>query len=247
MEPEEYETIYRLEASHWWYVGMRDISLALLEGVLPRREGLSILDAGCGTGGMLLALARYGPVVGLDFSPHALAFCRRRRLSRALQGSVVELPFRDGAFDLVTCFDVLYHLGVADDAAVLTEFSRVLRPGGHLLLRLPAFELLRSAHDAMVHTRHRYTRGEVRAKVAAAGFQVRRLTYANTLLFPVAAAARILQRLLGRAEERVSDVRAASPLVNTLLRAPLALEARLLPKVPLPLGLSVVCLAQKPG
>ena len=246
MEPEEYASIYHLEQSHWWYTGMREISLALLDALLPRKQGLTILDAGCGTGGMMLALAQYGSVIGIDFSPLALKYCRERRLQRMAQASVTDLPFMEDAFDLVTCFDVLYHLGVADDTRALREYCRVLRRGGHLLLRLPAFEWLRAAHDATVHTRHRYTREEVRAKVTQAGFRALRLSYANTLLFPLAVASRLAQRLQGKAKERVSDVREASPLMNAALRAPLALEARLLPKLELPVGLSIVCLAEKP-
>lgn len=245
MEPEEYSSIYHLEQQHWWYLGMQDIALALLDAYLPRKEGLAILDAGCGTGGMLLTLARYGRAYGVDYAPQALRYCRERRLDRALQASVTHLPFANASFDLLTSFDVLYHLGVADDTEALREFFRVLRPGGYLLLRLPALEFLRSAHDAAVHTRHRYTRREVGSKVAKAGFRTVRLTYGNTLLFPVAAALRLAQRLTGRGQQRISDVREMPALTNALLRAPLALEARMLLNFDLPLGLSVLCLARK--
>ncbi|MSQ26593.1 MAG: class I SAM-dependent methyltransferase [Dehalococcoidia bacterium] len=256
MEAEEYQTIYDLELTHWWYTGMRDISLALLAPHLPRqgghggpplredRAGLSVLDAGCGAGGMLLSLGRLGRAAGIDFSPLALALSRRRGLKRIAQASVTSLPFRDGAFDLVTCFDVLYHLNVADDRDALWEFHRVLRPGGLLLLRLPAFEWLRSSHDAMVHTRHRYTAGELRSKLETAGFEIVRLTYANTLLFPVAAVSRLWQRLRGHAAAAESDVRPASPLVNGALLLLLQAEAAALRTIDLPVGVSVFCLAR---
>ena len=245
MDPEEYASIYRLEQTHWWYVGMRRIALTLLEAHLPGKHGLMVLDAGCGTGGMMLALERYGRVFGVDFSPLALRFCQQRGLDRAFQASVTALPFPSAAFDLVTSFDVLYHLGVSDDTEALREFSRVLRPGGLLLLRLPALEWLRSAHDHAVHTRHRYTAPEVKAKVAAAGFRVLRATYGNTLLFPIAAGARLAQRLMGRGQRAASDVQETAEMANRALSGVLALEARLLRRVDLPVGLSVICLAQK--
>ncbi len=257
MEAQEYQTIYDLELTHWWYTGMRDISLALLEPHLPsqgghggpplreRRNGLSVLDAGCGTGGMLLTLDRLGRAAGVDFSPLALALSRRRDLKRNAQASVTHLPFRGGAFDLVTSFDVLYHLNVADDLEAMREFHRVLAPGGLALLRLPAFEWLRSSHDTMVHTRHRYTASEVRGKMEAAGFDIVRLTYANTLLFPAAAGSRLWQRLRGQAAQAESDVRRASPLVNGALRLLLRAEAAALRTVDLPVGVSVFCLGRR--
>lgn len=247
MEAEEYATIYALEQTHWWYVGMLRNSLNLLERYLPARRPLDVLDAGCGTGGAMLQLQRYGRVAGFDFSPIALNFCRQRGLGRTAQGSVSDVPFASGQFDVVTSFEVLYHANVPDDVGSLREFARVLRPGGLLLLRLPAFEWLRSSHDAMVHTRHRYTKDEVGSKLAAAGLQPRRVTYANSLLFPSVVGVRLLQRVLGHGESKESDVKETSPLVNGTLLRVLGLEGALLNRLDLPLGLSVLAIAQKPA
>lgn len=246
VEAEEYATIYRLEQRHWWYVGMRDISLALLAPLLRRGETLRVLDAGCGTGGMLLTFDQMGAAAGIDYSPLALGFCRARGLRRTARASVTHLPFRTATFDLVTSFDVLYHLDVSDDGQALQEFARVLKPGGLLLLRLPAFEWLRSSHDAMVHTRHRYTAGEVRARVRKTGLDIVRLTYANTALLPVAAASRFAQRMRGQGEHPESDVQETTGVVNTVLRGVLAFEAALLRYFDFPAGVSVFCLARKP-
>jgi len=246
MEAEEYATIYALERRHWWYVGMRRNSLHLLERYLPRRRPLALLDAGCGTGGALLQLQHYGAVTGFDFSPLAVAFCRQRGLAAIVQASVTDVPFASGRFDAVTSFEVLYHADVPDDVGAIREFGRVLRPGGVLLLRLPAFEWLRSSHDAMVHTRHRYTREEVRRKLTAAGLEPLRVSYANTLLFPLVVGVRLLQRLLGRAEAKASDVQETSPLMNRALLAVLAVEGALLSCTDLPIGLSVLAIARKP-
>lgn len=246
MEAEEYATIYALEQRHWWYVGMLRNSLRLLRQQLAASGPLRVLDAGCGTGGALLALSALGTAAGFDYSPIALGFCRRRGLATVARGTVTHVPFRSGAFDAVTCFEVLYHAAVPDDLEALREFARVLKPGGVLLLRLPAFEWLRSSHDAMVHTRHRYTAGEVRAKLAAAGLEPLRVTYANALLFPLVAAVRLVQRLLGRGHAKASDVQETSPLVNAVLLRVLALEGALLARTDMPLGLTVLALARKP-
>jgi SAM-dependent methyltransferase len=246
MDPEEYASIYALEETHWWYVGMRCMVTTLLDKYLPEAPGLDVLDAGCGTGGMMLALSRYGCVTGIDAAGLAIGYCRQRGLSRAFLASVVDLPFYDSSFDLVTSFEVLYHIDVADDVQALAEFCRVLRPGGTLYLRLPAFDWLYSDHDKIVHTRHRYTAGEVRKKVAQAGFRVLRLSYANALLFPLAVATRFLQRLSRRGKPPASDVQATSPLMNRALLSILTLESRFLRVVDMPAGLSVLCIAQKP-
>ncbi|HEX2514418.1 MAG TPA: class I SAM-dependent methyltransferase, partial [Chloroflexota bacterium] len=121
------------------------------------------------------------PAWGVDLSPLATAYCRRRGLTRVSRASVLELPFAEGTFDLGTSFDVIYHLGVADDVAALREMRRVLRPGGALFVRVPALEALQSHHDVAVHTRQRYTARELRRKAGAAGLRVERASYANSV------------------------------------------------------------------
>lgn len=246
MRPDEYAAMYQVEDHHWWHTGMRRILDALLRPRLNGRAGrLDILDAGCGTGGNSQHLQRYGRVTGLDAVDAALDFARRRPGLTLVRGSVDRLPFRDGAFDLVLSNDVLCHLFVQDDVRAVREFARVLRPGGVLYLQLPAFDRLRSHHDAAVFTRHRYTAGEVRRMLQAAGLRVRRVTYANALLFPAAAAWRILHKAAARGGER-SDVRPVPGPLNAGLRAALSGEAALLSRWDLPFGLSVIGLAQKP-
>jgi SAM-dependent methyltransferase len=247
MNAAEYAAMNRVEDTLWWYTGMRRIGAALLEGRL--RPGLRILDAGCGTGGNLRWLTHYGTAYGVDLAPQAMRFCRRRGLSTVAQGSVLALPYPDRTFDLVTSFDVIYHLDVADDVAALRELARVLRPGGAALVRVPALEQLRSEHDAAVHTRQRYSLVELRRKAAAAGLRVTRATYANTLLFPVAATTRIAARLFRRAEaedEHRSDVHEVSPLLNRAFGAALDVEAALLARWDLPVGLSALVVAERP-
>jgi SAM-dependent methyltransferase len=249
MRPEEYEAMYTVEDGHWWYVGMRRIADALLADRFNGRRGaLQVLDAGCGTGGNSAHLRRYGAVTGIDFSQHALAYARERPGIRLARASVESLPFADESFDLVLSNDVLCHLAVASDAAAVREFRRVLRPGGVLFLQLPAYEWLRSHHDAAVHTEHRYTAAETRSLVTAGGLRVRRVTYANSLLFPAATLWRALHRVLpGAREDERSDVRPVAGPVNAGMRLLLSLEAPILGRRNLPFGLSVIAVGQKPA
>jgi SAM-dependent methyltransferase len=237
----EYERMFAAEERQWWYVGMRAISDALLRRA-PRVAGGRLLDAGCGTGNNLQHFAGAWRPVGVDLSKDALAFCRGRGVVVA-GASLLQLPFRDGAFDCVTSFDVLYHRWVTDDGAAVAELARVLRPGGLLLVRVPALKLLWGAHDEAVHSRHRYTRREVERLLAGTGLQVLRSSYANFFLFPLLATRRTLDRLTGR---HGSDVQFLPPALEWAFAALLSLEARLVPYVSLPVGASVFALARKP-
>jgi len=240
MNVEEYERMFRAEESHWWYAGMRAISASLL-GLTPAEPGSRLLDAGCGTGNNLLHFSAGGPAVGVDVSADAVAFCRTRGVTVA-RGDVLALPFRDGCFHIVTSFDVLYHRWVTDDGAAVREFARVLRPGGVLLLRVPALGLLWGAHDEAVQARHRYTRGEVEALLRGAGLGIVRATYANFFLLPLVALRRTLDRITSRDGSDLQDLPA--PL-DGIFRGLLSLEARLVRRVSLPVGSSVVAVARK--
>ena len=247
MNVAEYQRMFEAEERQWWYAGMRALSLALLADPLSRaaRQGgaLRILDAGCGTGNNLVHLARHGRAVGVDLSEEALRFCRTRGVAAA-RGGLMALPFADSAFDCVTSFDVIYHRWVLDDAAAVREMARVLRPGGLLLVRVPALRALWGAHDEAVHSRHRYTRGEVRRLLQGAGLEVLRATYANTLLLPLVAARRGLDRLTGR---EGSDVGFLPAPLEWAFRGALGAEALWLRRFSLPLGTSVFALGRKPG
>lgn len=244
MEKEQYEILYRLEETHWWYLGMRRMVDSLLQRYVDCSQPLRILDAGCGTGGMVKHLQQFGSVVGLDLSDEALGLCQHRHLPQLTQASVEQLPFADESFDLLTSFDVLYHRAVVNDWLALGEFYRVLRPGGLLLLRVPAYDWLRGAHDVAVHTRHRYSHRELVRKLHAAGFQLQKLTHANALLFPVAAAKRLVE---GTEHSWHMDLELPAAPINRMLLGVLSLEATLLPRVSFPWGLSLVAVASKPA
>jgi SAM-dependent methyltransferase len=242
---EEYARMYEAEERQWWYAGMRALSFALLRGHWPPPSAGGarprILDAGCGTGNNLRHLGQWGRPVGVDLSGEALRFCRERGVCAA-GGSLMALPFAAETFDCVTSFDVIYHRWVTDDGAAVREMARVLKPRGLLLVRVPALRALWGAHDEAVHSRHRYTRGELRALLEGQGLSLLRLTYGNGVLFPLVAARRTLDRLTGR---EGSDVGFLPAPLEWAFRTVLRGEAALVRRVSLPLGTSLFALARK--
>jgi SAM-dependent methyltransferase len=237
--------MFRQEDRHWWYVGMRRVVERLLDRFFhPASRSPVLLDAGCGSGGTTVWLGRWGRVSGVDVSPEALELAQRRGIKRLACASVEKLPFLSNSIDLVTSFDVIYHLRVGDDAGALAEFCRVLRPGGLAVVRVPAHDSLRSAHDEAVHTRHRYRREELNAKLRAAGFVVEHASYANSLLFPLARAKRLVERLkpLGSA-----DLWRPPEPINALFTGLLSIEAVLIAHFGVPWGVSVVAVGRKPA
>jgi SAM-dependent methyltransferase len=245
MEREQYAIMARREERHWWYVGMRRVALAVLDRMLDGQRNLRILDAGCGTGGTTLELSRYGQVVGVDLAWEALEPAGARGLSRLARASIERLPFHAASFDAVTSFEVVYHLGVSSDTRALEEIRRVLKPDGLLLLRVPAHDWLRGEHDRLVHTRHRYSRGEVRRKLEGTGFNIQQLSWANTLLFPPAVAKRLLERLSAASADGEPDLWQPPRVINALFESAVAVEALATARgLPLPFGLSVLAVAR---
>jgi len=235
--------MYRAEQSHWWYQGMAAITKSVLELFYAPGSGLEILDAGCGTGAGLLLLSQYGSVFGLDISPHALGYCSARGCTQVAGASVMALPFRDEAFDLVTSFDILYFEGIHDERA-LNETSRVLRPGGRVFIRVPAFDWLRGTHDVRVSTAHRYTSKEMSHKLMKAGFEIEFMSYVNMILFPLAMLKRFTEKWRF-APQQDSDIAVNVGPCSALLRGCLVLESRLIRFWRFPFGLSVVAVAKK--
>lgn len=228
-----------LEERHWWFVARRKIVLSLLDGHL-RGGGLQILDAGCGGGATLESLRRYGHPRGMEPSEEAVAY-NRQKGREVVRGYIEEMPFADGAFDLALALDVIEH--VPDDLAALAELNRVLKPGGFLLVTVPALGLLWGPHDVANGHHRRYTLGGLRGRVGASGFEVVRATYLNTLLFPAILAARLLGRLRGKGA--ASDIGEVPRPLNAALEAVFSLEVPLLRRGSLPVGVSALCLARK--
>ena len=238
--------MFLLEDTLWWYQGQRRIAASLLERYLPRQAHNRILDCGAGTGGALSLLGCWGEVTCLEYSEYGVDLHRRRQDKRLVHSSAAAMPFRDASFDLVTVFDVLYSLDTADETLALSEVARVLAPGGRLLWREPAFQFLYGPHDRVTHGKRRYTKSDLAERLGRAGLHPLRLSYANTLLFPVATLKRLLARRGPESNDEQSDVRQVREPLNTVLAMVLSLEAPLVSRFGLPVGLSVLTMAAKP-
>jgi SAM-dependent methyltransferase len=242
VNPAEYEKMFRVEDTHWWFAGKRRLVRVLLD-LLPAQPGRAILDVGCGTGGMSVLLKEYGRVNGVDASELAIGFSARRRIATLERAALPWLPFAPAVFDLVTAFDVLYHRHIADDEVALAEIARVLKPGGRLIITDSALGALRSAHDVALQAARRYSTAEMSAKLRRAGFSVQRMSYANFLIFPAAAAWRLLRR--GVRGDEGSDVASMPPWLNALMGVVYRAEAGLFRRTDLPIGTSIIALAHK--
>jgi SAM-dependent methyltransferase len=232
----------RIEDDHWWFVGKR----LLLDAILRRCPAYDrLLDLGCGTGGVLRDQMARSHCVGIDRSQLALRVCQSRGFTSLARADLTRLPFQSQSFDVVVLLDVLEHLD--DDVGFLRAASRICTPGGRMVISVPAFQWLWSQHDETFEHRRRYTAQRLEEVVRAAGMLPERTTYTNSLVFPVAAVWRPASyRLgLGRLAPR-TDFWDLGEWPNRCLVALYRLEAWLLERVDLPVGVSVVCVA-RPG
>lgn len=243
MRIDEYGRIYALEDSHWWYLGQRRIFTELLNGYY-HKEKWRILDAGCGTGGSLKMLERWGKVKGCDSSPEAIKFCDLRGNSHVVMASVLDLPYNENHFDLVTSFDVIYCLKKEDRIRAMNEFYRVLKPGGLLALNVPAYGWLFSQHDRVIGTEHRFTRADLSRLIKSSGFKVEKISYWNAILFPPAVGVRLVKKWLIGLKPR-SDLKKTPKIFNRFLTGVLFLEADMLKRMDFPFGLSILAIAKK--
>src|SRR5437764_2480599 len=208
---------------------------------LPDWRKKNVLDVGCGTGAILKQLGNPEKNVGIDLAPEAISFCRERGLNNVRQGDICALPFADASFDAVICSSVLYHQWVRDVEGAAREMHRVLRPSGVLLINVPAFPFLHSAHDEAVMTARRFRKPEVRELLQKQNFKIRRLTYWTTFLFPLAVAARTLG---GSKMGRDFETEGTSFTQRALARI-MALELHLLRNTSLPFGVALLAMARK--
>lgn len=248
MHASEYRVMRQCEDRHWWYVGLHELVTRTLRTHRCGQSG-RILDAGCGTGGWLASCRDVFPAsIGLEYSPCAFQELESRGLGNLVRGDIRRIPFADRHFDGVTSCDVLCSL-VGDDVETgFDELVRVVRPGGVLLLNLPAFRWLYSGHDAHVGNTIRFTRNEVTAGLRRRGMRIEYAGYRMSFLFPIAVTLRLFRRLIRQPENATaSDVRMPHPLVNGTLVNILRFENALIRRGwRMPFGLSVFVLAIKP-
>lgn len=238
------EATARAERDHFWFHGFRRFITPLLDAAAAGRSSLRILDCGCGTGNNLRLLKRYGRAFGIDITFSGLAYARHAGERLVARASALTLPFSDDRFDLVTSFDVIYAFDDERAAVALAEMHRVLVPGGHLVLNVAALPMLSGNHSLLGGEVQRYTRAGLRTHLERAGFVVRRLTYTNLSILPMVAGVRFAQRLRGHHESNVEMTVPPAP-INLALAGLLAVESAALRVVDMPLGSSLLTMAEK--
>ncbi len=246
MLDQEYDVMRHVEDDYWWYILLRELVVDTLSRGLGGRPGATVLDAGCGTGGTLQELQRHHPdwsLRGFDISPLALAHTRRRGFERVVEGSVDAIPFPDHSQDALISLDVICCRGL-DPEKALGEFARVLRPGGLLVLNLPAFSVLRGQHDVAVGSERRFTPSAVRHLCCRHGFTVQRLHGWNAWMVPIFLIWRpISRRLISAPEQARSDLAPLAPQLNALLLAIGRLDARFCRWLSVGIGTSLLTVA----
>lgn len=238
-----YDRMAAHDSTHWWYRARRDI----LHDYVSRYAGLPrnarILEIGCGTGHNLPMLARFGEVDAIEIDPAARQIASERLGKPVGEAPLPELPgVERGAYDMVAVLDVVEHIG--DDVAALRAMSACLKPGGRILIAVPAHQWMWSAHDVVNHHHRRYSKRTLRRAIEQAGLRAERMRWFNSLLFPLAAAARIAGRITGRDD---SDDSPPPGPVNKLFERIFRLERHLVGRVPMTPGVSIVTLAAPAG
>ena len=243
MDPVAYDSVHELEESHWFFVARRRILSRLFDELMDGSHRPRILDVGCGTGGTMGLLEQYGDVTGVDISPRAVEYCRGQGRSRLCLADGAELPFAESSFDLVTALDLLEHL--EHEPVGLREMWRVLKEDGLLVVVVPAYMFLWSDFDRFAGHYRRYTKEDLQRRVEEAAFEVVKLSYFNTLLFPVVWVVRAAKNLMGARKPAGSDLDLSARGLNGLLAQIFSLESGLIARGSLPFGVSLLCVATK--
>ncbi len=238
-----YDRMAEHDSTHWWYTARRDVlhDYIAREAALPKDA--RILEIGCGTGHNLAMLGQFGTVDAIEIDPAA-----REIASKRLGKPVGDAPLpaltgiERGAYDMIAVLDVVEH--IEDDVAALKAMKACLKPGGKILIAVPAHQWMWSAHDVVNHHHRRYSKASLKAAIDAAGLTPKKLGYFNSLLFPIAAAARVAGRMTGRDDS--DDSPPAKPL-NTLFEAIFRLERHMVGRVPMTPGVSILTLAVPKG
>jgi SAM-dependent methyltransferase len=242
------------EDKHWWFSGRTLSLLNIIDREVEPDGRNRVLDIGCGAGNMFHHLARYGSVVGVDNNPKPLVVARERGYD-VREAPAEDLPFDDDYFELIALLDTVEHCN--DDMPVFQECYRVCAPGGHLVITVPAFMWMWTYNDDLNAHKIRYTTKDLGEKLRQTGFEIPRVTYNNFFVFPLAA----LRVLMSRGNEEPPDLGSphfdddsyqvemepAPPLVNTILSGVTWTESQLLRWFNLPVGNSIICIAQKPA
>ena len=243
MDRAVFDRMAELDQNHWWFTARRRILASVIARVVKPPRDARILEVGAGTGHNLAMLAQFGVVEASELDDHARTLAEQR-LGRPVHAAA--LPdlsmFPSASFDLAALLDVLEH--VVDDRGALGAIHSRLKPGGKLLLTVPANPWMWSAHDVAHHHHRRYRKSEIAALARDAGFEIELLSPFNSLLFPAVAAARAVGKLRGH--DSADDAMPSAP-VNRMLDRIFGAEAGLIGRVPMPFGVSLVGVFRRPA
>jgi ubiquinone/menaquinone biosynthesis C-methylase UbiE len=246
MNLEEYHKMHALERDYWWFQGRRRVILDTLQdyGKIEPGKRPVILDIGCGTGMMLEDLQQMGAATGLDFSMVALEYCRNRGITNLGRADVRNIPVRDNSVDIITALDLIEH--IEDDHGLMDEFHRVLKPGGIAIMSVPAHKKLWSGHDVALHHFRRYEKPEFRQLIEGAGLTPKKYTYGMATAYVPAVMIRNAKKLLKKKDSPESTDEFPIPgWLNGLLKKSVEAESMWLRRWNLPVGLSLLCVAEK--
>jgi len=235
-----YDRMAEHDSTHWWYVARRDILADFIAREVSLPKDARILEIGCGTGHNLPMLGAFGEVDAIEIDPAAREIASQRIGKEVGSSPLPELTgVADGQYDMIAVLDVVEH--IEDDVAALEAMAKRLKPGGTILITVPAHQWMWSAHDVVNHHKRRYSKATLVAALERAGLKWRKLGYFNSLLFPAAVAARLAGKLTGKDDS--DDSPPAKPL-NAIFEKIFGLERHLVGRMPLPPGLSLIVLAQ---
>ena len=238
MNPGAYTEMQELEDSHWWFTARRQIISDFI--AQSSSAPCKILEVGCGTGGNLSMLSQFGELKAFEMNPDALAMANQKGVKGAtltLGRCPDQMPYQGEKFDLICMFDVLEH--IKNDSLALIELKKYLSPGGKMFIAVPAYQWLFGPHDQFRQHERRYSMASLKKVIEQSGLHIQRMSYFNTLLFPLALVSRLLDRLIHTKEQ--NKVSNPNPLINQILRNTFAAERHLLRIGNLPMGLSLIC------
>jgi SAM-dependent methyltransferase len=239
VNPLAYLEMASFESRHWWFVGRRRILESLLSS-LALQQGAKVLEIGCGTGGNLRMLSKFGAVSAMEMDVIAIDIAKEKAgdICDIRQGYGPDgFPIFATKFDLICMFDVLEH--IEKDVETLAAIKKLLNPGGCVVITVPAFQWLYGTHDEFLHHKRRYSADQIRKVAASSGLAIRRISYFNTLLFPFAVLARLKDRLFPGKQATGAGMPPA--LVNTAFKSIFGFELNLLKHINLPFGVSLLC------
>ena len=239
MERIVYEQMAELDQRHWWYRARREVLAALIRSEAQPPANARVLEIGCGTGHNLAMLGEFGSVDALELDDEARAVAEQRLGKSVMSAPLPELAgVPERHYDLIGAFDVIEHID--DDQAALASIAARLKPGGKLVVTVPAHQWMWSAHDVVNHHKRRYSKRALRALVQGSSLKLERSGYFNSLLFPLAVAERLSSKLRGKDD---ADLSLPPRLLNVALERVFALERHLVGRLPLPPGLSLFAVA----